>query len=45
MAEIALREKAIDAMNDWPVQYGWWPTHREHAIEQTRADEAAARHG
>jgi 2,4-dienoyl-CoA reductase-like NADH-dependent reductase (Old Yellow Enzyme family) len=42
MAEIALGRKASDAMNDWPVQYGWWLKHRERSIEQIRADEAAA---
>lgn len=42
MAEIALGRKAIDAMDDWPVQYGWWLKHRERSIEQIRADEAAA---
>jgi len=44
MAEIALGRKPIDAMDDWPVQYGWWLKHRERSIEQIRADEAAARH-
>jgi hypothetical protein len=44
MAEIALGRKAFDAMDDWPVQYGWWLKHRERSIEQIRADEAAARH-
>ena len=43
MAEIALGRKAADAMDDWPVQYGWWLKHRERSIEQIRADEAAAR--
>jgi 2,4-dienoyl-CoA reductase-like NADH-dependent reductase (Old Yellow Enzyme family) len=43
MAEIALGRKAFDAMDDWPVQYGWWLKHRERSIEQIRADEAAAR--
>ena len=40
MAEIALGRKAFDAMDDWPVQYGWWLKHRERSIEQIRADEA-----
>ncbi|NIO40036.1 MAG: NADH:flavin oxidoreductase/NADH oxidase [Burkholderiales bacterium] len=40
MAEIALGRKAIDAMDDWPVQYGWWLKHRERTIDQIRADEA-----
>ncbi len=43
MAEIALGRKAFDAMDDWPVQYGWWLKHRERSIEQIRADEVAAR--
>jgi 2,4-dienoyl-CoA reductase-like NADH-dependent reductase (Old Yellow Enzyme family) len=43
MAEIALGRKAFDAMDDWPVQYGWWLKHRERSIEQIRTDEAAAR--
>jgi len=45
MAEIALGRKASDAMDDWPVQYGWWLKHRERSIEQIRADEVAARQG
>ena len=43
MAEIALGRKAFDAMDDWPVQYGWWLKHRERSIEQIRADEAATK--
>jgi 2,4-dienoyl-CoA reductase-like NADH-dependent reductase (Old Yellow Enzyme family) len=43
MAEIALGRQAFDAMDDWPVQYGWWLKHRERSIAQIRADEAAAR--
>lgn len=43
MAEIALGRKAIDAMDDWPVQYGWWLKHRERSIAHIRADEAAAK--
>jgi 2,4-dienoyl-CoA reductase-like NADH-dependent reductase (Old Yellow Enzyme family) len=42
MAEIALGRKPADAMDDWPVQYGWWLKHRERTLEQIRADEAAA---
>jgi hypothetical protein len=42
MAEIALGRKSVEAMDDWPVQYGWWLKHREWAIERIRADEAAA---
>jgi len=45
MAEIALGRKASDAMDDWPVQYGWWLKHRERAIAQIRADEDAALDG
>lgn len=41
MAEIALGRTASDAMDDWPVQYGWWLKHRERSIAQIRADEAA----
>ena len=43
MAEIALGRKASDAMDDWPVQYGWWLKHRERSIAQIKADEVAAR--
>jgi len=43
MAEIALGRKAVEAMDGWPVQYGWWLKHREWAIERIRAEEAAAR--
>jgi len=45
MAEIALGRKAADAMDDWPVQYGWWLKHRERTLEQIRADEHAAVEG
>lgn len=38
MAEIALGRKANEAMDDWPVQYGWWLKHRERALEQVRSD-------
>ena len=38
MAEIALGRKPSDAMDDWPVQYGWWLKHRERALEQVRTD-------
>ena len=41
MAEIALGRKPVDAMDDWPVQYGWWLKHRERTLEQIRADETA----
>ena len=43
MAEIALGRQAIDAMDDWPVQYGWWLKIRERSIAHIRADEAAGR--
>ena len=42
MAEIALGRKPADAMDDWPIQYGWWLKHRERTFEQIRADEAIA---
>jgi len=42
MAEIALGRKPVEAMDDWPVQYGWWLKHREWAIERIRADATAA---
>lgn len=45
MAEIALGRKPSDAMDDWPVQYGWWLKHRERTLEQIRADEAQAAPG
>jgi 2,4-dienoyl-CoA reductase-like NADH-dependent reductase (Old Yellow Enzyme family) len=38
MAEIALGRKPVDAMDDWPVEYGWWLKHREWAIERIRAE-------
>jgi len=37
------RRKTFDAMDDWPVQYGWWLKHRERSMEQIRTGEAAAR--
>jgi 2,4-dienoyl-CoA reductase-like NADH-dependent reductase (Old Yellow Enzyme family) len=43
MAEITLGRNASDAMDDWPVQYGWWLKHRERSIAQIRADEAAGK--
>jgi len=42
MAEIALGRESIDAMDDWPVQYGWWLKIRERSIAHIRADETAA---
>jgi 2,4-dienoyl-CoA reductase-like NADH-dependent reductase (Old Yellow Enzyme family) len=41
MAEIALGRKPVEAMDDWPVEYGWWLKHREWAIERVRADSVA----
>ena len=41
MAEITLGRTASEAMDDWPVQYGWWMKHRERTIAQIRADETA----
>ncbi len=38
MAEIALGRKPSDAMDDWPVPYGWWLKHRERSLEQVRLD-------
>lgn len=45
MAEIALGRKAADAMDDWPVQYGWWLKIREYSLEKIRAEEATAGKG
>ena len=45
MAEIALGRNASDAMDGWPVQYGWWLKHRERSIAQIRADEDAPLEG
>ncbi len=42
MAEIALGRQTSEAMEDWPIQYGWWLKHRERTFEQIRTDEAAA---
>lgn len=38
MAEIALGRAPIEAMDDWPVQYGWWLKNRETALAQVRRD-------
>jgi 2,4-dienoyl-CoA reductase-like NADH-dependent reductase (Old Yellow Enzyme family) len=40
MAEIPLGRKPVEAMDDWPVQYGWWLKHREWVIERLRGDAA-----
>ena len=37
MAEIALGRPVMDALDDFPVQYGWWLKHRERALEEIRA--------
>lgn len=42
MAEIALGRKPVDAMDAWPLPYGWWLKIREGAIERIRAEEASA---
>jgi 2,4-dienoyl-CoA reductase-like NADH-dependent reductase (Old Yellow Enzyme family) len=42
MAEIALGRKPVDAMNDWPIEYGCWLKHRAWAIERIRADRVAS---
>ena len=39
MAELALGRPAIEAMDDWPLQYGWWMKHRERALDAIRAGE------
>lgn len=38
MAEIALGRDPAEAMDDWPVQYGWWLKHRETTLAQVRRD-------
>jgi 2,4-dienoyl-CoA reductase-like NADH-dependent reductase (Old Yellow Enzyme family) len=43
MAEVALGRPMTEALDDWTLQYGWWLKHRERAIADIRADEAAAR--
>ena len=45
MAEIALGAKPVEAMDDWPLAYGWWLKQREWAIERIRAEETAAQRG
>jgi 2,4-dienoyl-CoA reductase-like NADH-dependent reductase (Old Yellow Enzyme family) len=37
MAEIALGRPIMDALDDFPLQYGWWLKHRERALEEIRA--------
>ena len=36
MAEIALGRPAMEALDDWPPQYGWWLKHRERALQDIR---------
>ena len=43
MAEVVLGRKAIDAMADWPIQYGWWLKLRERSIAQIREGQARAK--
>lgn len=38
MAEIALGTKPAEAMDAWPLQYGWWLKVRERALAQVRSD-------
>ena len=38
MAEVALGRPTIQALDHWPVQYGWWLKHRERALQQIRGD-------
>ena len=45
MAEIALGAKPVEAMDNWPLAYGWWLKQREWAIERIRAEETAAQRG
>lgn len=42
MAEVALGRPMMDALDDWPEQYGWWLKHRERSLDEIRQDEAAA---
>jgi hypothetical protein len=43
MAEVALGRQTIGAMNDWPIQYGWWLKLRERSIAQIREGQARAK--
>lgn len=38
MAEQALGREAMQAYDDWPLQYGWWLKHREQALAGIRAE-------
>lgn len=40
MAETALGRPMMEALDDWPLQYGWWLKHRERALQDIRADQA-----
>ncbi len=37
MAETALGRPVNEALDDWPLQYGWWLKHREHALQDIRS--------
>jgi 2,4-dienoyl-CoA reductase-like NADH-dependent reductase (Old Yellow Enzyme family) len=37
MAETALGRPMMEALDDWPLQYGWWLKHRERALQDIRA--------
>ncbi len=39
MAEVALGRTMMDALDDWPLQYGWWLKHRERALDDIRSSE------
>jgi 2,4-dienoyl-CoA reductase-like NADH-dependent reductase (Old Yellow Enzyme family) len=41
MAQIALGHKPVEAMDDWPVEYGWWLKHPAWAIERMRVHSVA----
>lgn len=36
MAEVALGRPMMEALDDWPPQYGWWLKHRERALDDIR---------
>lgn len=38
MAEIALGRPMIDALDDWPHQYGWWLKFRERSLAAIREE-------
>lgn len=39
MAELALGRPAMEALDDYPLQYGWWLKHRERALQDIRSGE------